>query len=421
MDKVNKIISLLENGQHEEALRDYAQILDKGSHEERFVLAEELFQLGLLEESKALIERLLESYPDEGELLVLLAELHIDLANEEEAMLVLERLSEKDPSYPQALLLLADLYQMEGLYEVSEQKLLKAKSILDEEVIIDFALGELYLEQGKFIEAIKSYEKVLETSQEIAGTNVNQRMAEALSAGGAFEEAIPFYEKALEARLEINTLFSYAFTALQAGINRTAIEKFKEVKELDPEYHSLYLHLARAYEREEELENSFEAVQEGIKHDEFNKDLFFYGGRLALKLARENEAEDMLRMALVLDPEFTEAALTLNKLFIKQERYRDVLDIVDTMEAQEEEEPQFLWDAASALQELEEYSLALNKYQQAYTYFKEQSDFLSDYGYFLMEEGKWAEAAEIFKKLLGQDPSNEEYLDIVQRLSGDLM
>ncbi|TYS49296.1 tetratricopeptide repeat protein [Bacillus infantis] len=421
MDKVNKIISLLENGQHEEALRDYAQILDKGSHEERFVLGEELFQLGLLEESKALIERLLESYPDEGELLVLLAELHIDLANEVEAMLVLERISEKDPSYPQALLLLADLYQMEGLYEVSEQKLLKAKSILDEEVIIDFALGELYLEQGKFIEAIKSYEKVLETSREIAGTNVNQRMAEALSAGGAFEEAIPFYEKALEARLEINTLFSYAFTALQAGINRTAIEKFKEVKELDPEYHSLYLHLARAYEREEELENSFEAVQEGIKHDEFNKDLFFYGGRLALKLARENEAEDMLRMALVLDPEFTEAALTLNKLFIKQERYRDVLDIVDTMEAQEEEEPQFLWDAASALQELEEYSLALNKYQQAYTYFKEQSDFLSDYGYFLMEEGKWAEAAEIFKKLLEQDPSNEEYLDIVQRLSGDLM
>ncbi|MEN8700771.1 tetratricopeptide repeat protein [Bacillus infantis] len=421
MDKVNKIISLLENGQHEEALRDYAQILDSGSHEERFVLGEELFQLGLLEESKALIERLLESYPDEGELLVLLAELHIDLANEEEAMLVLERISEKDPSYPQALLLLADLYQMEGLYEVSEQKLLKAKSILDEEVIIDFALGELYLEQGKFIEAIKSYEKVLESSQEIAGTNVNQRMAEALSAGGAFEEAIPFYEKALEARLEINTLFSYAFTALQAGNNRTAIEKFREVKELDPEYHSLYLHLARAYEREEELENSFEAVQEGIKHDEFNKDLFFYGGRLALKLARETEAEDMLRMALVLDPEFTEAALTLNKLFIKQERYRDVLDIVDTMEAQEEEEPQFLWDAASALQELEEYSLALNKYQQAYTYFKEQSDFLSDYGYFLMEEGKWAEAAEIFKKLLEQDPSNEEYLDIVQRLSGDLM
>jgi tetratricopeptide (TPR) repeat protein len=421
MDKVNKIISLLENGEHEEALRDYAKILDSGSHEERFVLGEELFQLGLLEESKALIERLLESYPDEGELLVLLAELHIDLANEEEAMLVLERISEKDPSYPQALLLLADLYQMEGLYEVSEQKLLKAKSILDEEVIIDFALGELYLEQGKFIEAIKSYEKVLGTSQEIAGTNVNQRMAEALSAGGAFEEAIPFYEKALEARLEINTLFSYAFTALQAGINRTAIEKFKEVKELDPEYHSLYLHLARAYEREEELENSFEAVREGIKHDEFNKDLFFYGGRLALKLARENEAEDMLRMALVLDPEFTEAALTLNKLFIKQERYRDVLDIVDTMEAQEEEEPQFLWDAASALQELEEYSLALNKYQQAYTYFKEQSDFLSDYGYFLMEEGKWAEAAEIFKKLLEQDPSNEEYLDIVQRLSGDLM
>src|SRR5690606_38068827 len=131
---------------------------------------------------------------------------------------------------PQSLLLLADLYQMEGLFEVSEQKLLKAQSILPDEMIIDFGLGELYSEQGRFLEAIKAYEKVLIKAETIAGVNVNQRMAEAISAGGAFEEALPYYEKALEDKLEVNTLFSYAFTALQAGYNRTAIEKFNELK-----------------------------------------------------------------------------------------------------------------------------------------------------------------------------------------------
>lgn len=417
MDKINNIITLLENGQHEEAIRNYKQILLNGSHEERFVLGEELFQYGFIEEAKALFEKLLESYPEEGELLVLLAEAHIDLGEEDDAILVLERLNYDDPSYPQSLLLLADLYQMEGLYEVSEQKLLQARSIMPNEVIIDFGLGELYAEQGKFLEATKAYEKVLTKEDVIAGVNVNQRMAEVLSVGGAFEEALPYYEKALNDKIEINTLFSYAFTALQAGFNRTAIEKFNELKELDSEYHSLYMYLAKAYEHEEELENSFNAVKEGIRQDEFNKELYFYGGKLALKTGKEEDAENLFREALALDPEYTEAAVTLTKLFLQQERYTDVLDIVSVMNEFEEEEPRLLWDAAIAYQNLEEYSLALNKYNHAYTFFKEQPDFLVDYGYFLIEEGKRTEAAEVFNKLVKMDPSNIEFQDVLQRLS----
>ncbi|PAE24373.1 tetratricopeptide repeat protein [Bacillus sp. 7894-2] len=419
MDKVNKIITLLENGHHEEALESYQQILLDGSHEERFLLAEELFQYGFLEESKALYERLLEAYPEEGELLVLLAETHIDLGNEEEAILVLERINEHDPSFPQSLLLLADLYQMDGLFEVSEQKLLKAKEILPDEIIVDFALGELYAEQGRFLEAKRIYEKVLRKEEIIAGINVNQRLADILSAGGAFEEALPYYEKALDDKLEINTLFSYAFTALQAGFNRTAIEKLTELKELDPEYHSLYLYLAQAYEREEEAASGLEAVKEGIKQDEFNKELFFYGGKLALKNGNEKESEDMFRQALALDPEYVQAAILLNKLLLQQERYEDVIEITEMLN--ELEEPQLLWDSAVAFQHLEEYSEALNKYQLAYTFFKQQPDFLSDYGYFLAEEGKREEAAEIFNTLTKLEPGNEEYLDVLQRLTDDFL
>ena len=96
----------------------------------------------------------------------------------------------------------------------------------------------------------------------------------------------------------------------------------------------------------------------------------------------------MLREALALDPELTEAALTLNKLFIHQERYEDVIEMIKLMEDGGEVEPRFLWDAAVAYQKLEEYSEALNQYENAYTFYKDTSDFLDDYGYFLMEEGK---------------------------------
>lgn len=417
MEKINKIITLLENGQHDLALKKYEAILRNGSNDERLVLGEELFRYGFLEEAKKLYERLLESYPEEGEILVSLAEIFIEQGEEDEAIQTLSKINEDDPSYPESLLLQADLYQMEGLFEVSEQKLLQAKSSLPNEVIIDFALGELYLEQGRFIEAIRSYEKVLPIETEIAGVNVHQRLGDAYSAGGAFEEALPHYEKALEDSLEINTLFHYAFTAYQAGMNKTAIEKFTELKELDHEYHSLYFYLAKAYEKEEDLENSFQAVQEGLRYDEYNKELFFLGGKIALKLGNEEEAEKLLRQALALDPEFIEAGLTINKLFLHQERYEDVIEIIEIFKSNEIEEPGLIWDEAVALQHLEEYSESLNKYQLAYNFLKNDLDFLNDYGYFLMEEGKREEAAEIFTILLKKDPSNQEYEEILHRLT----
>jgi tetratricopeptide (TPR) repeat protein len=418
MDRVNKIVNMLENGQHNEAINEYNVVLRSGMPDEKFLLAEELYQFGFLDEAKALVENLLETYPEEGELLVLLGEILVEAGEEEEAILVLEKISEHDANFGQSLLLLADLYQVQGLYEVCERKLLKAKEILPDEVIIDFALGELYGEQGEITKAMEAYEKVLKEENEIAGVNINQRIADLLSASGMFEEALVYYEKAIDEKLEINTLFGYAFTALQAGYNRTAIEKFIELKELDPEYHSLYLHLALAYEREEELENSLLTIQEGIKQDEFNKELFFFGGKIAIKLGKEEEGEKYFREAIALDPGFAEAALTLNKLFFLQERYEDVIDLIAHLDIKEDEEPQLLWDSALSFQKLEKFSYALDKYESAYTFFKKNETFLNDYGYFLIEEGKNDRAAEIFKQLLNEDPTNVEYLELLERLTG---
>ncbi|WHX39102.1 tetratricopeptide repeat protein [Mesobacillus sp. AQ2] len=417
MVAVNEITSLIENGQLEKAMSAYREILEQGNDEEKFLLSEELFRFGFMEETETLIESLLKNYPEEGELHVLLAETRIELGKEEEAMLTLEKVDKDDPAFPQALLLLADLYQMEGLYEVSENKLLEAKRILPDESVIDFALGELYAHQGKLAEAIQYYETVLKVHEEIGGVNINQRLAETLSAGGSFEEALHFYDIALEQKLEINTLFGYAFTALQAGYNKTAIEKFEELKTLDPEYHSLYLYLAKAYEREEMAEEAFEAVKQGIEQDEYNKDLYFYGGKLALKLPDEDTAEKLIREAIALDPGFMEGVLVLNKLLMKQERYEDVLELIGAADYNEEEEPQILWDAAIAYQHIEDYSQALNKYQLAYTFFKDNKEFLSDYGYFLIEEGKMGEAAEILSMLVEKEPGNEEFREMLERLT----
>ncbi|MCA1058338.1 tetratricopeptide repeat protein [Rossellomorea aquimaris] len=417
MSYAEQMLSSLEEGNLEEAKKYYSQVLKFGSHEEKFSLAEELHHLGFLDEAKELYGILLQYYPGEGELLVELAEVLVEMDKEEEAIETLAELDEGDPIYPRALLLLADLYQMQGLFEVSEQKLLQAKKLLPEEPVIDFGLGELYSETGRFLEAIRHYQALIEKgTTELGGTNVHQRLAEAYSVGGAFEEALTHYEKALQDHLEINTLFGYAFTAYQAGYYEKAIEKFASVKELDPEYHSVYLLLAKSYEREEKLQESLETVQEGVKQDEFNKELNLFGGKVSLKLGLENEAEAFLREALVLDPGYVEAALIINKLFFTQDRFDDVLEIARMLTVEGEEEPQMKWDLAKAYEGLEQYNHALKQYRVAYTYFKNHQEFLLEFGQFLVEEGLRGEAVEVYKHLIEMDPSNDEWQDLIERL-----
>jgi len=417
VDASNRMIQLLHDGKLDQALREFTTIKQTGSDDEKFDLAEELFQLGFLEQAKELFELLSQSYPDEGELKILLAETLVELDESEEAILQLEKISEQDEFYPRALLLSADLYQMQGLYEVSERKLLQANQKLPDEPVIHFALAELYNEQGRFLEAIRHYKDVTKSGhEEIAGVVLAQRLGECYSAGGAFEDALPYYEKALEKNRDSNTMFGYGFTAFQATHYMTAIETLSELISIDSEYHSAYMLLAKAYEHEEQLDDALTAAEDGLKADPFNKELYLFTGRLSLKKGNEEQAEKVLREAIAIDPNYLEAALLLNRLLIKQERAEEILEIVELVENAGESDPQFRWDAAKAYEWLEDYDKASNEYTQAYVVYNDHIDFLEDYGTFLLEEGRQKEARDIYEKLVQKDPTNEEWLERLERL-----
>lgn len=416
MNTVEKAIDLLRKGEFEQAKILINRIKASESVEDLLILAEEMFQLGFMEEAKDLFEHLIAMYPGEGELIVSLAEILVDMDQEDEAMLLLEKIDPKDEVYPSALLLEADLYQLQGMEEVSERKLLMAKDLLPDEVLIDFALGELYFQQGKDQKAIESYNLVLPHETEIGGVNINQRVAEALSSTGRFEEAMPYYETAIGEKLEINTLFEYALTAYQAGFFETAINKFIELKELDPEYHSLYLPLARSYEQLEELDKSLETAKDGIRADQFNKELYLFAGKITIKKGKAEEAEALFREALAIDPGYLEAALTLLKLLSQAEKHEDVLETIESIRSYGEDDPQFDWLSAVSQQNLEQYKEALNSYHKAYNSFNNNQDFLEDYGFFLIEEGDRHTSREIFNRLQKMDPANDEYALVLERL-----
>ena len=97
-------------------------------------------------------------------------------------------------------------------------------------------------------------------------------------------------------------------------------------------------------------------------------------------------------------------------------RYEEIIELVEPLLNEGEEDPYLLWDFAVSCEQEERYSDALNAYQKAYSYLKGNDEFLQSYGFFLLEEGKTDQAIEVFNKLHQIDPTNVDYIDVLERL-----
>lgn len=416
MELANKMLHALEHEDMALAKKYFDEVVQAGTDEEQFFLAEELFALGFLDETEDLYELLLAKYKDEGELLVRAAEVALEKDDLDSAQDYLEKVNKKDEAYVESLLLLADLYQMQGLFEVSEQKLIEAKQIAANEPIIDFALGEYYLSQARFASAVQSYQTAVEAGLTIianGAVSVYERIAEAFAASGAFEEALPYYERALEDKESVDTLFGMGLTAFQAKDYTKAIHALEHLREHDPAYSTLYSYLAKSYEENGEPEKAIEVLKDGLSQDEFNKELFLEAGKLAVTLRLPEEAEEFFRQAIVLDEEYSEAIMQLNKLLLARENYEGVIELVEGLGEEVISEPQIFWDVSVAYQETEQYNKAKANYELAYPHFTNNPTFLKEYGLFLREEGEHEKSQQILRNYLELEPEDTEILSLV--------
>jgi len=176
MDIILQAIKLVENDQIEEGLKLLKDYVGKANDDEKYTIAELYLQWGFLEEASLILKDLLQKYPDETDLKLSLVDIYIETNDDESAISLLADVTEDDPEYVQALLQLADLYQSQGLFEVAEQKLLTAKNKLPTEIIIDFALGELYFSIGEYLKAITYYERVAAQHQVLADISIDDRL-----------------------------------------------------------------------------------------------------------------------------------------------------------------------------------------------------------------------------------------------------
>lgn len=409
MSYAQTALDQLEKGQLDEFKKQYALALRHDDDETLFSLAEELYSLGFLNQARRINEKLLKKYPDEDELRTNLADIAIDEDKNDEALDYLNQVRPDSPAYVQALMVAADLYQTQGLFEVSEQKLLTAKKLAPDETVITFALAELYFTMREFRKAIPLYlDLITAGTTNLSQVNLVERLGVAYANAGRFEQAIGYLRQIHSGDMTADVKFETAFTYLQLKDRSAAIHLFEELKDSDPHYTSLYPYLGQALEADNRLQEALTTLQEGLGVDQYNEKLWLQAAHVATKLSNEQLAEKYLKKGHDLDADDLSAVIQLSNLYVKQERWDENVALVQPYLKDEGADPQLYWNLAVTAQHQENYAQARQYYDAAAPFFMDQPDFLKPAIYFYREEGAREQAKKLLQAYVKLVPDDAE-------------
>ncbi|MFD1317661.1 tetratricopeptide repeat protein [Loigolactobacillus zhaoyuanensis] len=409
MSYAKQMLDDLQAGRLEEAKTAFNHALRRDDDETLYSLAEDLYASGFLRQARRTYLQLLKKYPTEDELRTTLADIAISDGKTDEALTYLQEVKPESPAYAESLLVSADLYQQQGLYEVSEQKLLTARRLFPDEPIISFALAEFYFDSGEFQKAIVHYEALVATGETtIAQVNLYQRLGVAYANSGEFEQARDYLAQITEAEMDSNTLFQSGFIALQLKDYTRAIDSFERVVEQDAQYSSVYPYYAEALEADQQLPAALRVVQAGLAVDQYNEVLFDKGAHLALRLEDDATAEQYLQQLLTIDPENMQALIELSNLYVKSARHEENYDLLESALQQGDVDPQAYWNFARSAAELDHAAIARENYLLAYPTFKNEANFLKEIINFFRSMGLRAETLAALQRYVKIVPTDDE-------------
>src|SRR5690625_2237588 len=168
-----------------------------------------------------------------------------------------------------------------------------------------------------------------------------------------YEESFNYYQEVNEK--DNDSLFKYGFIASQVNRNDIAINAWTELIERDKDYQSVYVELANVYIEEEMKEEAYDIIKEGLKIDEFNKELYFMAGKLAHELGEFDYSKSYMREAITLDNDYKVAVIFLVNILKEENKIDEIIDLINELKRMGAEDPEYDWELALAYNENEEF------------------------------------------------------------------
>ncbi len=389
------------------------EVLQSDDDEGLFALGETLYQYGLTPQGLEVFRTLYHKYPDEGEVLIYFIE---GLVTENQIDEALEYLNEV-PVSPEKLLLEADLYQQINMLEVATDKLTEALELQPNDPVIHFALAELLYFDGQYLRASREYDTVLESGEyEVNGVNLFSRLADSSLQSGNYQDALKWYDEMNEQEMVPEDYLKKAVAYEKNDRTQEAIKITKSLLNKDPDFIQAYFYLQQLYENEKMFADAIDIGDEGLRLNQYYKELMYSTGALKIEHGDQNEAVALLKQALEVDPSYQEPLLMLADFYRHQEDYEALIELVQYAN-EEDMDPVFTWQLAYALGQEERDKEAQHFYDLAFVALEDNTDFLKDYYAYLIEVGHIAQAKSILNALLQKEPHEERWHDEYARLS----
>jgi tetratricopeptide (TPR) repeat protein len=272
-----------------------------------------------------------------------------------------------------------------------------------------FARGRLLADDGAYQAAAEALQQSIDFDPRSAYLRIS--LAQFLLAIGQDKRALEVAEEALQQNpelLDVHLLLGGIYFRDQDY--RSAAQHFKKVIELDPKHETAYLHLTIAYGRLGERGTALATIRELLekKPDSLAGKLTL--GRLYRELDLITESEMVYRDLVATQPGLVTSYLELGALLESEGRPSEAAELYRTGLKKHSRNLLLRHRLIRLLVQSNELSQALTELQVLVELNPDDRESRRKIGLILLEQGAWADAEQIFSRLLALEPDAEQTL-----------
>lgn len=414
MSHSENVVELLHAGQFDQMASEIEKALQVDPAELLADLAEYLSMMGFSSESRQVYEAISQENTANTDIILNLAEMKVDDGDLDGALALLYQVASTDDNYVAALVMIADLYQLDGVWEAALEKLQEA-STLSDSPLVSFAIAELHYNQANWQEAIDYFAKLSQRQiLDLTKVSIYQRIGTAYASLGEFENAEKFLEKSLEINHDDTVLFELAQISAVLGEHKRAIDYFKQLDALAPDFDGYAYPYAQALIEENEFDSAFAVAKDGLSKNPTDVPLLHLTSRIAYALHDLKAAETYLVQALDLAELHDETIFLLSNLYLLQADYEAVINLAPLLD---DDHALARWNIAKAYGELEQDTEALAIYDEIdQSVLADNPEFLLDYAHILIRNGRASDAKLSLTQYLASVPDDENAQELFNEL-----
>ena len=257
--------------------------------------------------------------------LIALAGIYEEKKDYDKAIELYDKLIKILPDDAELTMKIAGLYILEKNYPAAKKYLIEAKEKFPENHWIDYYLGLLSLEEKDYEAALKYFDKSISLNKKSPEPHIQKGYVFTIQENT--KEAVKSFEKSLSLGAKVSDI--YFFLAMNyevLGKYKKAESYLKKAVALEPQNSKYRFELGIVYDKLKKQELAEKEFFSVIEIDSNSAVAYNYlGYTWADKNIKLNEAEELIKKALDLDPENPAYIDSLGWVFYRQKKYNESL------------------------------------------------------------------------------------------------